>query len=1082
MSSDRARISHDLSRHWRGVISQQGRVALEADANEANAIAAERSRAQLLEIVGPAGAPLVSAGDPDGYSVTAVTDSGGAFTGDLTIGAGALYVGGERVVLDADVEYSGQPDWLDTDADSLWVDVEPPAGGTNEIVYLLLREQEVGAVEDPALLDVALGGPDTSERVRIVQHVVRQTTTAAPVSATDPFGDADLVAKWTSLGLQLDAPTMRLMSSAALQVEGAYLGAENQLVRVQIASVDPQTGAPTLVWGFDNAHYLHRVVVDSTNQASGTTTLTLSSQPVDVYHQPRAGQAVELLEAAARLDSSDYIAAAAGVVTTVTPTGGYQPDTQQLVVSTPVTAPPTQLFVRVWEDTVVYTGQAVALGDTGLQVSLTLSPTAGGGTSAYHVGDYWQFAVRAGSASAIYPERILDAAQPPDGPRLWACPLAVVDWAASPPVTDCRQPFDSLVDARTATHISYSPSCEVLQGAETVADALNILCEHAEQGNDFPMALLRLFGRGVVCGLIPSIQVNPPASGATDVQVTITVTDGTVIDGRGELFVLSTASGGAPAIPPLQTTVPLAFSGPGTPTDVERWLYLVTGSPQPPGSPQTPTLELRTAPPDSISLPSDVLTALANPASGPVIPPNLNCQQSEQAAWQAYSDVPCVTTNDDGAVCLGAVGVQGSAGWTVPDDREQVFPTPAVTAALWDTQRQQVYELVKQACIAAPVNLQQVVLGQQSLNGQALLSGTKGRTATIVLDGAVHGSALTVSFTSSPGVTVHGPIAIAPGQSSGSFTFDIGAAGALSITASIDTGTLQAAFTGVQVQAPTLAGGAHALMTGDTIGVSFQLSSPASESLTITPSSSGVKFTPPTIQIAAGASSGSGQLSVTPPLIGAVTLIATVQVTGGLAGTAPPSLQFTSVGLAGIVVNPSTVTIGQPASATVSLTAPAPYAVTLAISSGNSSVLAPGASSTSIVEGSVSSGALAVSGEQQGATTLTAARSTAGVVVQQVTTNVNVQPKAKETKEGKDTKDTKEGKEHKDGKDVKEGKEAMVGAEKAQLDTPAPAVEEALEPNIGDSEEPQGHAFVPSDLRPTLGQGAFDPPAGGNDS
>ena len=567
-------------------------------------------------------------------------------------------------------------------------------------------------------------------------------------------------------------------------------------------------------------------------------------------------------------------------------------------------------------------------------------------------------------------------------------------------MTDCRQPFDSLVDARTATHISYSPSCEVLQGAETVADALNILCEHAEQGNDFPMALLRLFGRGVVCGLIPSIQVNPPASGATDVQVTITVTDGTVIDGRGELFVLSTASGGAPAVPPLQTTVPLAFSGPGTPTDVERWLYLVTGSPQPPGSPQTPTLELRTAPPDSISLPSDVLTALANPASGPVIPPNLNCQQSEQAAWQAYSDVPCVTTNDDGAVCLGAVGVQGSAGWTVPDDREQVFPTPAVTAALWDTQRQQVYELVKQACIAAPVNLQQVVLGQQSLNGQALLSGTKGRTATIVLDGAVHGSALTVSFTSSPGVTVHGPIAIAPGQSSGSFTFDIGAAGALSITASIDTGTLQAAFTGVQVQAPTLAGGAHALMTGDTIGVSFQLSSPASESLTITPSSSGVKFTPPTIQIAAGASSGSGQLSVTPPLIGAVTLIATVQVTGGLAGTAPPSLQFTSVGLAGIVVNPSTVTIGQPASATVSLTAPAPYAVTLAISSGNSSVLAPGASSTSIVEGSVSSGALAVSGEQQGATTLTAARSTAGVVVQQVTTNVNVQPKAKENQGG----------------------------------------------------------------------------------
>ena len=53
MGSDRARMSYDPSRHWRGVINQQGRVTLEADWNEAAAIAAEDDRAQLVDVIGP---------------------------------------------------------------------------------------------------------------------------------------------------------------------------------------------------------------------------------------------------------------------------------------------------------------------------------------------------------------------------------------------------------------------------------------------------------------------------------------------------------------------------------------------------------------------------------------------------------------------------------------------------------------------------------------------------------------------------------------------------------------------------------------------------------------------------------------------------------------------------------------------------------------------------------------------------------------------------------------------------------------------------------------------------------------------
>ena len=53
MASDRARVSYDPSRKWRGVIAQQGRVTLEADWNEAAAIDEERDRLVTLDVVGP---------------------------------------------------------------------------------------------------------------------------------------------------------------------------------------------------------------------------------------------------------------------------------------------------------------------------------------------------------------------------------------------------------------------------------------------------------------------------------------------------------------------------------------------------------------------------------------------------------------------------------------------------------------------------------------------------------------------------------------------------------------------------------------------------------------------------------------------------------------------------------------------------------------------------------------------------------------------------------------------------------------------------------------------------------------------
>src|ERR1041384_4967165 len=157
MGSDKARRSYDPSRMYRSVVSQQGRVTLEADGNEGEEIRAEEARADLIDVIGPLGAPA------DGFRIS--VPPGGDLS-DFAIGAGALYVGGMRVVNpDPKATYKGQwrVDWKGQPAEWLGpphgrVVAEPLERPVNELIYLSLVEREVSAVEDPALREPAIGG------------------------------------------------------------------------------------------------------------------------------------------------------------------------------------------------------------------------------------------------------------------------------------------------------------------------------------------------------------------------------------------------------------------------------------------------------------------------------------------------------------------------------------------------------------------------------------------------------------------------------------------------------------------------------------------------------------------------------------------------------------------------------------------------------------------------------------------------------------------------------------------------------------------------------------------------------------
>ena len=467
MGSDRARVTYDSKQQYRSVVMQQGRVTLESDWNEAAQITNEEIRRETLDFVGPCATP------DDGYKVivppTLASPPNLPF--DFDIQAGTMYVGGIRAHLLHNVQYSNQPDWRDYGPeDPNWVDISGFTASpsttlpTDEFVYLYLREQEVSAVEDPDLKDIALGGPDTAQRTRILQRFVRVASQGTDCVS----GLAAAQMKWQIEGLWFDPDTMRLYPWSRLQVgfsnqnqaptpcqpqaQGGYLDPDNQLIRVQISGIDPKTGNPKFLWGFDDASFLYRINVDPNNSQS----LIFQSVPADANHQPISGQAVEVLRTAADLPNGGDVAATSGFVFTLDQ--NYNPDSQSIAIPSTVSlpadyrlshqSPPNQLFLRVWEQEVIYTPggsalQSPALGPTGIVITLETP-----GNQPFHLGDYWMFAVRPAKSQTIYPERYQNAPQPPDGPRLWACPLGVITWSEEVGrlVSDCRNSFDNLVE------------------------------------------------------------------------------------------------------------------------------------------------------------------------------------------------------------------------------------------------------------------------------------------------------------------------------------------------------------------------------------------------------------------------------------------------------------------------------------------------------------------------------------------------------------------------------------------------------------------------------------------------------------
>jgi hypothetical protein len=497
MTSDKSRSSSDHRYQYKAVVTQQGRVILDRDFNALQDLANRRIEADALDVIGPCGTPddgfaislpALSPPSPPLWSPPAPLPPPFLHPFDFLIAPGTMYVGGQRAVLPErqrgqaiTYSYFDQPDFIQPN-DPLPFGGSPPSQSGIELVYLRVFELEVSAVEDPDLLDAALGGVDTTQRLRLMRRVRRLPVQNANCASAWAEGTA----LWLEQnGLYLDPERMRLVPQVRLQVaftqeqavadpcdpaaKGGYLGADNQLIRVQISDAgvlgkDPGvTGQPAkLLWGFDNASFLYRVAAVVSNGQM----LQLTRDPPDAFHIPQTGQAVEILKSAVILESEPdetdptgqrtivrCVAEATGIVRTLAqpygPASSSDP-AKFIVLDRPLPSDyandPNPLFLRVWQAELQFNpaGDTIELKDsttatTGINV--TLSVSAG---EALTAGAFWMIAARPSTPQAVYPERLLVASQPPDGPRQWACPLAVIDWRSGN-VHDCRSKFDNLV-------------------------------------------------------------------------------------------------------------------------------------------------------------------------------------------------------------------------------------------------------------------------------------------------------------------------------------------------------------------------------------------------------------------------------------------------------------------------------------------------------------------------------------------------------------------------------------------------------------------------------------------------------------
>jgi hypothetical protein len=435
MKGDFTRNTFNPKNHFARVLMQQGRVQLDSDWNEQSAILLHYLQTLAADLIGPHGGPANNLG----FGIQ--TDDRGE---DFAIGSGRYYVDGilcenEGAFAGEPITYANQPDYP-----------EPPElSDLPLLVYLDVWERHLTYVQEPGIREVALKGPDTATRSKVVWQV--KTVEGRTCPSQDEW--AALVESWQ--------PTYRgrLKAQAKLVDENdedpcitppdsRYRGTENQLYRVEIHRGGTVEEA-TFKFSRENGSVIFPILKAVSDAEAETTTVYLDDLGRDARFSLQEEDWVELVDDAITLHGKaenlmkisyvdhvdNYV-----ILEGLPGEGGLNPDYRPLLRRWDHSSkkPNTTLgYPALADDGALKLAEDDwLLLEDGIQIYFESEPN--NNAQVYRTGDYWLIPARTATGDVEWPGPSDDPdSVPPLGIEHHYAPLAIIITLEDEP-EDCR--------------------------------------------------------------------------------------------------------------------------------------------------------------------------------------------------------------------------------------------------------------------------------------------------------------------------------------------------------------------------------------------------------------------------------------------------------------------------------------------------------------------------------------------------------------------------------------------------------------------------------------------------------------------
>ena len=437
MKGDFSRWDTNKEPNLNGVLHQQGRVLLDRDCNDQTQITLDWQKLAAKQIIG-ADVAAISTQEPNALKVTRAIVDGDEVK--LEIHPGQAWANGLAVTLPGDSTVTRIATYLEPPLQDPSGKVSELKEGVRDAVVLEIWQEAFNGFQQPdTLIEPALGGPDTTERVLTAMgfRLFRLAPEEDCHNITDQLQDD--ISQKGKLKVSLQ-PTIETNGDCPVVEGGGYTGFEHHFYRIEIAQVNVNGDVPKFKWSQFNGGLVgrgecdlggadKRITLKANDQAIKMSGLTDFYLEVVEFDQEQGFWRVSY-GAAVTLDGDDLNVTAEHYVELSLPSG--------------------RVFFRLWNgiDAIANFPKVIAPTEPNpLRDGIRLEFDAPNPTN-YRPGDYWTFKVRAGE---IANDEILIDNQPPQGIIYQRVPLAELNWDAdldisfdAEQIEDCRDVFRPL--------------------------------------------------------------------------------------------------------------------------------------------------------------------------------------------------------------------------------------------------------------------------------------------------------------------------------------------------------------------------------------------------------------------------------------------------------------------------------------------------------------------------------------------------------------------------------------------------------------------------------------------------------------